>query len=666
MSDPVYIGYYTLTDAASMPSNARFIMYDPAGPGSYNITGALLKAQILASPVVTGQITIPAGTAALPALTTAGDLNTGVHFPAADTVAIATGGVQRVGIADYGLTYIATGSNNALLRASASGTGCAGLYLDASNGDFVGSDYFWLRQNDDLTTEITQAGSYDLLFKTANTERARITSSGKVLIGRTSNSSGLTGYHEIAGNSVFSNTTATTNAFAARVWTKNICTGDMTDGFGTGYVFSIEDNAGVHNNLAHIMAVRAGADNSGAMLFTTYNNGSGGEKARITPTGNLLVGTTTDDAANKLQIWSSGKTGAVFVDQNAYATGCGGGIKFAGKYDTTNAATFAGIQGEKENSTSGNYSGALVFLSRLQGEGAVEGMRLTSNKQLLIGTSTALQTGAVTSLQQISTNSGAASLSILRTGITTAGQPSRLLMGTSRGSVAQVSDGLGSIEFFGNDGTDLTTTGAYIECIVGGTVSNNVLPTYIRVATTNTSGATNTVACFSQTGNVLAGTVTDPGYGAKIHSTAGISLGNTAVANGNVLDWYEEGTFTPVVVGATTAGAGTYTVQVGRFTRIGRNVTIQIQLTWSAHTGTGIMTVAGLPFTNITSTAATALAVSYDGLTVGAGKQLTAYVGSGATAVQLSACDPAGGAVTPLNVDSAVNLLLLSGTYFVP
>ena len=58
MSDPVYIGYYTLDTALSMPNDARFLMYDPAGPGSYNITGALLKSQILASPVVTGNLTL--------------------------------------------------------------------------------------------------------------------------------------------------------------------------------------------------------------------------------------------------------------------------------------------------------------------------------------------------------------------------------------------------------------------------------------------------------------------------------------------------------------------------------------------------------------------------------------------------------------------------------
>jgi hypothetical protein len=49
-----------------------------------------------ASPAFTGQVSIPDGTAAAPALTNTGDTNTGVFFPAADTVAITTGGSERI------------------------------------------------------------------------------------------------------------------------------------------------------------------------------------------------------------------------------------------------------------------------------------------------------------------------------------------------------------------------------------------------------------------------------------------------------------------------------------------------------------------------------------------------------------------------------------------
>jgi hypothetical protein len=55
------------------------------------------------------------------------------------------------------------------------------------------------------------------------------------------------------------------------------------------------------------------------------------------------------------------------------------------------------------------------------------------------------------------------------------------------------------------------------------------------------------------------------------------------------------GTFTPVVAGTTSAGVGTYTVQWGRYTQEGKRVTAEMFLTWTAHTGTGNISVTGLP-----------------------------------------------------------------------
>ena len=59
-------------------------------PGVVN-TAAETIATTLA---VTGVTTFAAGTAALPAITTTGDTNTGIFFPAADRIGFAEGGVQ--------------------------------------------------------------------------------------------------------------------------------------------------------------------------------------------------------------------------------------------------------------------------------------------------------------------------------------------------------------------------------------------------------------------------------------------------------------------------------------------------------------------------------------------------------------------------------------------
>jgi len=60
--------------------------------GSATITGAATVGTTLG---VTGVSTFAAGTMLLPALTTTGDTNTGIYFPAADTFAVTTGGAER-------------------------------------------------------------------------------------------------------------------------------------------------------------------------------------------------------------------------------------------------------------------------------------------------------------------------------------------------------------------------------------------------------------------------------------------------------------------------------------------------------------------------------------------------------------------------------------------
>lgn len=167
-------------------------------------------------------------------------------------------------------------------------------------------------------------------------------------------------------------------------------------------------------------------------------------------------------------------------------------------------------------------------------------------------------------------------------------------------------------------------------------------------------------------GNSLFGTTTENTTtgNAKVQSSNGVYLGNSANSAANVLDWYEEGTFTPTSIGETSAGTGTYTIQVGRYTRVGNRVHFTLTLGWSAHTGTGNLAVAGLPFTsNSTTNSSSALAVSHDGLVVASGKCLTATVTVNATGIKLFAADPAGGAIAQVAIDTAVTSLTLSGTY---
>jgi hypothetical protein len=60
--------------------------------------------------VATGASTFPAGSAGAPSITTSGDTNTGIFFPAADTIGFAEGGVESMRITSAG--NLGLGTNN--------------------------------------------------------------------------------------------------------------------------------------------------------------------------------------------------------------------------------------------------------------------------------------------------------------------------------------------------------------------------------------------------------------------------------------------------------------------------------------------------------------------------------------------------------------------------
>jgi hypothetical protein len=104
-------------------------------------------------------------------------------------------------------------------------------------------------------------------------------------------------------------------------------------------------------------------------------------------------------------------------------------------------------------------------------------------------------------------------------------------------------------------------------------------------------GLTNPTEKFEVVGNIkLSGNVIPAsGFGIDFAATSG-------TGTSELLADYEEGTWTPVAKGTTSAGSGTYTKQVGRYTKVGNLVTVSCNLAWSAHTGTGNFFISGLPF----------------------------------------------------------------------
>lgn len=76
-------------------------------------------------------------------------------------------------------------------------------------------------------------------------------------------------------------------------------------------------------------------------------------------------------------------------------------------------------------------------------------------------------------------------------------------------------------------------------------------------------------------------------------------------AGANVLDDYEDGTWTPTIIGTTVAGAHTYVSQLGDYTKVGRSTLTDWYLALSAKdgamSGTNVQ-IAGFPFSGTATT----------------------------------------------------------------
>ena len=101
------------------------------------------------------------------------------------------------------------------------------------------------------------------------------------------------------------------------------------------------------------------------------------------------------------------------------------------------------------------------------------------------------------------------------------------------------------------------------------------------------------------TGNTtVGGTLVNTGL---ITASAGVAIGGTGSAN--TLDDYEEGTFSPTYIGDTSNPTVSFTTQIGRYTKVGRQVHIIGFLHVSTVSGGGGgLSIGSLPFQNGSTT----------------------------------------------------------------
>jgi hypothetical protein len=228
--------------------------------------------------------TLPAGTAAAPALTFTGDTDTGLFAPAADTLALTTGGTERLrvdsaGNVGVGVTPSAWNSSHRALQ----GIGSYGAFSsdDGSGAAHLTSNAFFNASNAWVYNNSAAAARYEINGY-GGVHRWFIAASGT------------------AGDSVSFSQAMTLNAAGALlVGTANENSNARAHFYGT-----TASNNGLNITHAGVGSalVRISAEN--ALTFGIDGANGNTERARVTADGNLGLGAATfgTDAAKVLAI----------------------------------------------------------------------------------------------------------------------------------------------------------------------------------------------------------------------------------------------------------------------------------------------------------------------------------------------------------------------------
>jgi hypothetical protein len=136
-----------------------------------------------ASELTAAKTLLGAGSAGAPSLTATGDTNTGIFFPTADTIAFAEGGVETVRIDSSGSSgRVGIGTNNPQRLLHLASAGATYIRVE-DTANTVRNEIFSASSGGWVGTQT----NHSLNFQTNNTERARIDTSGRLLVGTSTN-----------------------------------------------------------------------------------------------------------------------------------------------------------------------------------------------------------------------------------------------------------------------------------------------------------------------------------------------------------------------------------------------------------------------------------------------------------------------------------------------
>lgn len=462
---------------------------------SVNITGGTIDGSVIGGTSAAAgtftTATVGAGLVGTPALTTAGDTNTGLYFPAADTIAATTGGTERMRITSGGLVGIGTSSpnSNAVL------TNNGNIAIAAPTRNQATSNQVGVWTSDDpadngraaITIATVAGGSSSnsyISFTTNNygvdrAERMRIDNAGNVGIATTSPSS--FGKFAVQGAS-------TTRAFYADALAQPVARYDDNSFVSNGLTIRNTGVSGSNQGIGLLFQLGAGgtavdsgaiqirseadystaANQDAAMAFFTAANGTNSERVRIDSSGNVGIGTSAP--VDLLQVnrgSGSGITSGISLSTAAGGVGDGSYLKWTGAGTTEKIARIDGVQ-------EGTDVGSIRFNTGNGADDFTERVRIESTGRLKVsyasnGVVTALTDGATITPDFNAANN----YSLTIGGARTLANPTNLTAGQS-GAIVITQDGTGGRtlafgtywKFPGGTTPTLTTTASAVDVLV--------------------------------------------------------------------------------------------------------------------------------------------------------------------------------------------------------
>jgi hypothetical protein len=297
-------GQSTITTAASGDTTYTL----PSGGGTFVTTSS------------TQALTVPfaSGTVSAPSVTFLGDSNTGIYSPAADTIAFTEGGVESLRIDSSGRVGIGTTAPESLVHINGDATA-----LRITRGSSIGFLYsegtsttstFRVQANGG-PLDLYSGSSQPITFSAATSEKARIDSSGRLLVGTSTArefNSGWVQRLQVEGSG------ASQAEMASITYNDNGGTGPAlvfgkTRGTASGSVTAVQNND-VLGKFRFFGANGTDLTNEGAAISVEVDGTpfSSGDTTDLP--GRIVLSTTPDGSASPVERVRIASDGGVFIN----------------------------------------------------------------------------------------------------------------------------------------------------------------------------------------------------------------------------------------------------------------------------------------------------------------------------------------------------------------